>query len=62
MFLRQKPIRTAANDFTDRLVRRFRRQTLRHDRGHSTPGSGQGFREMGKGPLQPEPNGAVVGC
>ena len=61
MLFRQEAKWAAADDFGDRLERRGRRQTLRHDGGDVGSWSRQGLRQMRKRPLQTEPHGAIVG-
>jgi hypothetical protein len=61
MLFRQKAIGAAADDLGNRLEGRGRRQALRHDGGHVSPGSGKGLRQMRKGALQTEPHRPIVG-
>ena len=58
----QETVGPAADDFGDRLERRFRRQTGRHDCRHVAAGPGERLRQVRERPLQAEAHGAVVLC
>src|ERR1700730_10312529 len=61
MLVLEEAVGAAADDFSDRLVRRLRRQTLRHDRRYVATGPGEGLRQVREWSLQAKPHGAVVG-
>jgi hypothetical protein len=61
MLVFQKAVGAAADDLGDRLERRLRRQTFRHDRRYIAAGPGESLRQVWEWPLQAKPHGAVVG-
>src|ERR1700720_310127 len=61
MLVLQKAVGAAADDLGDRLERRLRRQTFRHDRRYIAAGPGESLRQVWEWPLQAKPHGAVVG-
>jgi len=58
----EEAVGAAADDLGDRLERRSRRQTLRHNGRYSGAWPRQGLREMRKRALQAEPYRVIVGC
>src|SRR5260370_7276180 len=61
MLVFQKAVGAAADDLGDRLERRLRRQTSRHDRRYIAAGPGGGLPQVWEWPLHAKPHGARVG-